>query len=172
MSQNRRVMIFIDGSNLYHNLKANYGKASLDFGAFRDKLCNGRDHIRTYYYNSPINRDADEKRYREQQRFLGRLCQIPYFDVKLGRLQNKGNGKFTEKGVDVKLAVDMLTKAYKNQYDVTILVSGDADFVQVVEEIKNLAKHVELAYFPNQPCYHLKNEVDNYIQLTPEFLQD
>ncbi len=38
----------------------------------------------------------------------------------------------------------MMTKDYKDQYDVAILISGDADLVQVVQEIKDLAKHVEL----------------------------
>ncbi|GAW91905.1 hypothetical protein DET0347 [Calderihabitans maritimus] len=66
----------------------------------------------------------------------------------------------------------MLSKGYKNHYDIAILISGDADFVQVVQEVKDLAKHVELAYFPNQPCYHLKQVVDKRIELNDRFLED
>ncbi len=66
----------------------------------------------------------------------------------------------------------MITKAFKNQYDVAILVSGDADFVQVVQEVKDQAKHVELAVFPSQQCYHLKQCSDRMIILNEEFMRD
>ncbi len=66
----------------------------------------------------------------------------------------------------------MITKAFKNQYDVAILVSGDADFVQVVQEVKDQAKHVELAVFPSQRCYHLKQCSDRIIILNEEFMRD
>lgn len=66
----------------------------------------------------------------------------------------------------------MITKAFKNHYDIAILVSGDADFVQVVQEVKDLAKHVELAIFPNQQCYHLKKCADRFITLNQEFMKD
>ncbi|MGB9804980.1 NYN domain-containing protein [Desulfofundulus sp.] len=76
------------------------------------------------------------------------------------------------KGVDIKLAVDMLSKAIKNHYDVAILVSGDADFVEVVQEVKDLGKHVELAAFPQQPCYHLKKYADRFILLDEQFMEN
>jgi uncharacterized LabA/DUF88 family protein len=45
-----------------------------------------------------------------------------------------------EKGVDVGIAVDMITKmAY---YDVAILISGDADFIPIVCHIKDHLKYV------------------------------
>lgn len=66
----------------------------------------------------------------------------------------------------------MLTKAFKNHYDVAILISGDADFVEVIHEVKELAKHVELAIFPDQKCYHLKKSADRQIILNSDFMED
>jgi len=37
-----RVAIFIDGSNFYHGLKATFGKASINFEKFAEKLCAGK----------------------------------------------------------------------------------------------------------------------------------
>jgi len=45
------------------------------------------------------------------------------------------------------LVTDMLSMAFKNAYDVAILVSGDNDYVGAVEEIKRLGKRVEIASF-------------------------
>lgn len=168
----KRVMIFIDGSNLYHNLMSYCGKASLNYELFAKKLTGNREHVRTYYYNCPLDQTNNQQAYKSQQRFFNNLHNTPDLEVRLGRLQPKADGTKTEKGVDVKIAVDMITKAYKNHYDVAILVSGDADFVEVIKEVKDNAKHVELAAFPNQPCYHLKQSADRFIELNIQFMND
>jgi uncharacterized LabA/DUF88 family protein len=45
-----------------------------------------------------------------------------------------------EKGVDVKLATDLLV--LNDIYDVGIIVSGDADYVPVVQSVKDWGKHI------------------------------
>jgi uncharacterized LabA/DUF88 family protein len=46
----------------------------------------------------------------------------------------------SEKGVDVKLATDMLR--LKDIYDVAIILSGDGDYVPAVQAVKDCGKHV------------------------------
>ena len=108
-----RFAIFIDGSNFYYWLKATFGKANIDFEKFAQNLCAGRGLVRTYYYNVPVNREDGEDRYRDQQRFITKLHGVPYLHVTLGRLVKRPGG-MVEKGVDVKLAVDMLVMAFNN----------------------------------------------------------
>jgi len=169
----KRVMIFIDGSNMYHNLMSSFGKASLDFRAFSLKLTgDNRELVRTYYYNCPVDQYSNPASYREQAKFFAILRKTDDLELRLGRLQRRLDGRTIEKGIDVKLAVDILTKAYKNQYDVAILISGDADFSQVVQEVKDMAKHVELAVFPNQRCFHLRTVADRILELNEEFMKD
>ncbi len=166
----KRVMIFIDGSNFYHNLKKHYKKTQIDFALLVEKLTgNDREIVRTYYYNSPIDRNMNEEEYRKQQKFFEKIKRIDCFEIKLGRLQNNEDGSKKEKGTDVNIAVDMITKAYKDQYDVAILISGDADLAQVVQEVKDLAKHVELAVVPGQKCYHLRDTVDRVITIDDSY---
>jgi uncharacterized LabA/DUF88 family protein len=82
----------------------------------------------------------------------------------LGRLEPRGN-TFIEKGVDIFMAVDMLKYAYDDIYDVAIVVSGDGDFAEAVEAVKDLGKHVEHAYFRNAPTTALKIACDKHIPL-------
>ena len=52
-----------------------------------------------------------------------------------------------EKGVDVKYALDALDYAHTDRFDVAVLVTGDGDFVPLVEKITSLGKHALIAHF-------------------------
>jgi len=57
--------------------------------------------------------------------------------------------RYSEKGVDVRLAITMLLDALENKYDVAFLMSSDADFVPAIEHIvKKLKKDVIYCHFP------------------------
>jgi uncharacterized LabA/DUF88 family protein len=164
-----RIMVFVDGSNLYHGLKSVIRNTHIDFSKLPQKLCGERKLIRTYFYIAPVAREGNEDKYRAQQKFFSALDDIPYLTKKLGRLEKRGN-TWVEKGVDVQIAVDILSMAVKNLYDTAILVSGDGDFASVIEAVKDLGKHVEVAYVCQ--TYHLKSSCDKFILLTGEFLKD
>jgi len=164
-----RVMIFIDGANFYRALKNEYGKADIDFEKFQTLLVEGRKHIRTYYYNATVDQSQDKKRYAAQQRFFQRLEKIPYFQIHRGYLSYRG-GVLVEKGVDVKLAVDMIRFAYLDNYDTAILVSGDGDFSPAVELIQDSGKHVENATFTSSRSHQLRQKSDRFISLDKPIL--
>lgn len=167
-----RVAIFIDGSNLYRCLKDQFGTARIDFEQLIKKLCAGRKLLRTYYYNATLNQTEDPEGYRKQQTFFNRLSYIPYFQVKLGRLEKRPGPTWVEKGVDVTLAVDMLRGAQRDNYDTAILVSGDGDFSHVVEAVKELGKHVENAFGRLGHSRVLRDSSDRFIILDDGFLND
>jgi len=166
-----RVAIFIDGSNFYHALKDNFGRADLDFEVFASKLCGERRLIRTYYYNVPVDQKREPQRYADQRKFFARLHQTPYLTLKLGRLVYRGDVP-VEKGVDVWLATDMLNLAWKNVYDTAILVSGDGDFADAVEAVKELGKHIENAYTKKGLSQHLRQACDRLVVLDKDFLKE
>ncbi|MEW6105133.1 MAG: NYN domain-containing protein [Bacillota bacterium] len=164
------MMIFIDGSNLYHGLKDFVGRTDVDLGKLAQKLAQDRELVRTYYYNCPVRREDGEDRYRRQQKFFAALKNLPDFEIRLGHLQQDRSGALVEKGVDVSLAVDMLSRAYKDHYDIAVLVSGDGDFARVLQEVKDLGKKVEVAFFPK--CHHLRTAADRFILLSEDLLRD
>ena len=144
--ENDRVMVFIDGSNLYHVLTQSCGRHDLQFDKFAMKLANGRDLKRTYYYNIRQESDTNPAVGMEQQKFLDSMYDTPYIEVRLGIWKQRGE-IMVEKGVDVMLATDLITHAYKNHNDTAIVVSGDADFYPALQAVKDVGKHIEVAAF-------------------------
>jgi len=168
-SAKESVVLFIDGSNFYHGLKGTVGKANIDFQRLSRKLAAGRKLVRAYYYNVPVDQRAFPDRYAAQQKFFSALDNVPYFTVRLGRLEPRGK-TWIEKGVDVNIAVDMVTMAYDDIYDTCILISGDGDFAVAAEAVKSAGKHVEVAY--TQANYQIKKAADKFILLDTEYLKD
>lgn len=165
-----RVAIFIDGSNFYHCLKGEFGKVSIDFEKLIEALSAGRRLVRAYYYNAPVDQTSVPKMYAEQQRFFDTLRAVPYLDLRLGRLEKRGNS-WVEKGVDVALAVNMLQLAYRDVYDTAILVSGDADFASALEAVKDLGKHTETAFVHYGCARQLREVSDRHVLLDSRFMK-
>lgn len=164
-----RVAVFIDNSNLYKGLKSNYGNVKIDYYKFGQELTGEeRQLMRIYFYTSPYPREINEEIYKNQQRFLSKVKQTPYVEVKLGRLV-KRDSTIVEKGVDIFMAVDMLKYAYSNNYDTAIVVTGDGDFAEAVQAVKDVGKHVEHAYFRDSSDA-LKDASDKFILLERELL--
>ena len=153
-----RVAIFIDGSNLYHSAKNSFGRHDINFTELANKLSAGRKLFRIYYYNILQDPAQYPDGHREQQDFLDALRKTPYLEVRLGSTK-KTLG--IEKGIDVMIATDLLYFAWSDFYDVAILVSGDADFAYAVQAVKNMGKHVEVAYFENNISKDLLDICDN-----------
>ncbi len=164
----QRVIVFIDGPNLYWGVKKTFGYEWLDVVILAKKLCTiSRDLVETRYYDSPFVREINEKRAREQQKYLEKLksagvavvtgkytkqpVRIPpatyeklkpclktgLFDEYKEPIYEKIEG-YIEKGTDVALAVDMVRLAYEDKYDCAILVSGDGDFVRAINVVKEI----------------------------------
>ncbi len=155
-----RVGIFIDGSNLYHSLEENCGRADLDFEGFVYKLLGGRSLFRTYYYNILQDGDRKPQGAQEQQKFFASLYSIPRLEVRLGTTKYRGD-QLVEKGVDIMLATDLLQYAWDDLYDVAILVSGDGDFTYAVKAVKDTGKYVEIAAFPSNLSWDLAQMADD-----------
>jgi len=166
-----RVVIFIDGSNLYHALRSNFRRHDLNFADFARRLCGSRRLFRIYYYNvlqDPVQRPEG---YREQQEFLDILRKTPYLEVRLGGTKVAA-GVQIEKGIDIMLATDLLYFAWNDSYDVALLVSGDADFAYALQAVKNMGKHVEVAYFEGGVSKDLLNIADNRHPLDRKFFSN
>ena len=164
-----RVAIFIDGSNLYHSAKNSFGRHDINFTELANKLSAGRKLFRIYYYNVQQDPAQYPDGHREQQEFLDALRKTPYLEVRLGSTK-KALG--TEKGIDVMIATDLLYFAWSGFYDVAILVSGDADFAYAVQAVKNMGKHVEVAYFESGISKDLLEIADNRHLLDRDFFTD
>ena len=174
MSDNTdKVMIFIDGSNLYHSLKSFFRRTDLDIGKFCNKLLDKRRLIRIYYYNARVGLKEEPERHHDQQKFFNSVEAIPYCELRLGRLvyNNWPSAPPYEKGVDILLATDMITHGFKNNYDVTILVAGDNDYVGALQAVKDNGKNVEVALFGKErTSFQLRKVADKVIDINKRLL--
>src|SRR3989338_6116911 len=120
----QRVGVFIDTQNLYHSARNLY-KARVNFGAVLKDAVMGRKLVRAVAY--VITTEAgDEKNFFEALSKLG-------IETKTKDLQIFAGG--VKKGDwDVGITVDAITMAPK--LDAVILVSGDGDFVPLVEYLR------------------------------------
>ena len=62
--------------------------------------------------------------------------------ARLFRLCGETIPYFVEKQVDVRIAVDLVSMAHRDEYDDAYLLSADGDFVPAVEEARNLGKKI------------------------------
>ena len=66
-----------------------------------------------------------------------------------------------EKGIDVRLALDVIRLAHQNEYDVALLFSSDQDLSEVAEEIRLIARErrrwIKIASaYPYSPAYKVR----------------
>lgn len=172
----KSLMIFIDGGYLREGFERVLGHDKIDFGKlgnFLQKLSVPRgvrghlqlDIIRAYYYDAVVDPLKHPKKYQEECNYFEEVKKYEYYEVKLGRhiITPKRN---EQKGVDVKIAIDMITKAYQNHYDIATLLAGDDDLVDVVKVVKDIAgKRVVGAAFDWNMSSGLKEAFDTYINL-------
>lgn len=81
-----------------------------------------------------------------------------------------------EKGVDVRLALDVVSRARKREFNVAVIYSQDQDLCEVVEEVKEIAREqdrwikVACAY-PSGPNASSRRGIDgtDWIQMDQQF---
>ena len=153
MSQPKeRALFLIDGPNFYKSLQeSGISKGHLDCWKLAEDLAIARDIVDVVFFTCPLR--STHPHAPAQQRFFSKLKKSGV-KLRLGTLVDrkrtceacKATEYFqAEKGVDVALAMTMVTMALSDQYDVVYLISCDADYVPAVQFVRNCNKKVFLA---------------------------
>lgn len=151
----QRVGIFIDAQNLYHSAKNLY-QARVNFGQVVKDILAGRALIRAMAYVITTE-SGEEKSFFDALEKMGIETRTKDLQIFFG-----GSKKADW---DVGLAVDAIKMAPK--LDTVILVSGDGDFVPLVEYLKiNEGCQVEVASFGQSTSLKLKEAADEFIDLS------
>ena len=161
-----RVCVFIDGSNLYFALKRNNKMTRVDYYQFSLALAGDRRKlVRTYYYNAVFDSNHFSDKAKSQQSFFDSLDRTPYLELRLGRIIQNREGHRMEKGVDVRMAADMVYYAARDFYDTAVVVTEDQDFSTPISLVKELGKHVEIALFPDAQSREMIRVNDKIVNL-------
>lgn len=98
---------------------------------------------------------SKSKIYKRMTEYLNGLCKLDKFAVRLGELSFDGwkqdlhNPKkwkpdFKQKGVDMKVGLDMALMALKHTSDKIVLVAGDSDFIAPIKFVRKEGLQVYL----------------------------
>ncbi|MFN4181150.1 MAG: NYN domain-containing protein [Candidatus Paceibacteria bacterium] len=150
----QRVGVFIDTQNLYHSARNLYKGRRVNFGnVLRDAVA-GRKLVRAVAY--VITTEAgDEKNFFEALTKLG-------IETKTKDLQVFHSG--IKKGDwDVGLTVDAIKMA--TRLDSVVIISGDGDYVPLVEYLQTLGAQVEVVSFGKSTSTRLREAADDFVDL-------
>jgi uncharacterized LabA/DUF88 family protein len=153
--KSQRVGIFIDIQNLYHSAKHLYS-ARVNYRELIKELLAGRELIRVIGYVVKSETALGESSFFEALTKTGIELRIKDLQIFPGGLKKAD--------WDVGMAVDAIRMA--NFLDVVILVTGDGDYVPLVDYLKwGLGRGVELAAFGRSTSAKLKEAADSFIDL-------
>lgn len=146
-----RIIIFIDNSNIFkgfrkYNIKADYEK-------LKQIITKNRQLVGIFLYEGAIYPMSPEKKkwYEDLNVKSGYTIRVSFDKIALNETY--------EKKVDVIIAIDIVSLAYENAYDIAILVSGDGDFIPVVKKVTELEKKIELWAFRYSLSNALREEL-------------
>lgn len=150
----KRTIAFIDGQNLFHAAKQvfsykhpNYDPALLAQGVCTTKGWNLCD---TYFYTGIPDKDdnpfwnhywsaklavmgtREVKTYSRPLKYRSKTITLPDGNTIIARVGQ-------EKGIDIRLALDVVRLALENQYDVALIFSQDQDLSEVAEEVRKIS---------------------------------
>jgi uncharacterized LabA/DUF88 family protein len=157
-----KVMIFVDGENLAMRYKAMiengqptqpHVQHEPDVFVWTD-FANLKHHsrcqvIRRYYYTCA--QGDDEK--------LEKLTGLKVVGIEAPFVFKEEKGR-KSKQVDISLATDMLTHAFRKNYDMAVLVAGDEDYIPLVKAVMSEGRRVVLWFVQDGLSSKLVNTVD------------
>ncbi|MCY3019370.1 MAG: NYN domain-containing protein [Planctomycetota bacterium] len=150
----KRAAVFVDGQNLYHCVKETFGYTypNYSFPPLALRICrqNGWEAKLIHFY-SGVPDAADDPHWHTF--WANKLRSMGWQGVKVFsrplRYRNEtiviGGAQHTvrvarEKGIDVRMAIDIIRLALRKEYDVALIFSQDQDFAEVADEVRVIAE--------------------------------
>jgi len=179
-----QTILFIDGENFIHKIEdvlKKYPKgrkvdiASLDFNKiFKNPLQEYKITRKIFYvaklHFHPETKEKSEKLLKTQRKLKNTLCNQKFEFLIAGNVRGQKitiDGKtkiiFREKGVDVKIAVDLVALSADKVIKTAILCSSDSDLQPAVQEARRRGVEVVYLGFEFQPNKGLMYTTNNTV---------
>jgi len=152
----QRVAVFIDAQNMYHSARSLFG-GRVNFKELLKTAVSGRQLIRAFGY-------VIRTKTGEEKPFIDALLKLGIETREKDLQEFFGGAKKAD--WDVGIAVDAIRTV--EIVDVIVLVSGDGDFIPLVEFLKNQGRRVEVMAFGPSASGKLKEIVDEFIDMAEE----
>ncbi|MCZ7649347.1 MAG: NYN domain-containing protein [Planctomycetota bacterium] len=155
----QRIGIFIDVQNMFYSAKLLH-QSKVDYGRLLREITGTRHLIRAiaYIVQKP---DVNQSGFHEALSRFGYELKIKELKI---RPDPEGRGGTTAKGSwDVGMTIDALNMAEK--LDTVILVTGDGDYVPLIEALRARGCRVEVVSFERSTANELIRAADQYIPI-------
>ena len=149
----QRVGVLIDVQNMYHSAKNLY-QSRVNFREILKTAVAGRKLIRAIAY--VISTETGE-----EKQFFEALVRLG-IETRMKPLKTFYGGM---KKADWDAGMAMERVRMSNFLDVVVIISGDGDFIPLVEYLKNQGRQVESIAFGKSCSADLKNTVDDFVDL-------
>jgi len=176
----KRTIAFVDGQNLFYAAKSAFGYTypNYNVNALANKICEMQgwqlDTVRFYTGIPDINDNAywhgfwanklgamgrSVKIYSRPLRYRNQTVDLPdgtQFSHMVGE----------EKGIDVRIAIDVVRNAHRQEYDVALVFSQDQDLSEVAAEIRTISQEqnrwiMMASAYPVSPTYSNIRGINN-----------
>ncbi len=179
MSQ--RVVVYIDGFNLYFAIKQQGWQHFLwlDVHRLSLNLLYGNQRLdKVHYFTSRISDNPNDKgKVARQKTYLEAVKSLPDVCIYLGYYRRRKvhhkkcglNHKFPEeKMTDVNLVVKLLEDAHDDKFDTAIIVSSDNDLIAAVKSVctRHQNKKVVMYFPPNRNSKEFRKVASNCLSIT------
>jgi len=151
--EDQRVAVLIDVQNMYHSAKHLF-KARVNFQEVLKEAVLNRRLVRAMGY-VVHSESEDEKSFFEALQKQGIELRSKELQVFYGGMKKAD--------WDVGIAIDAVNLS--DSVDVIVLVSGDGDFIPLVEYLRNRGKIVEAVAFAKSASSKLQQVVNNFVDL-------
>ena len=161
ISNNERVLVYVDGFNLYFGIRdAGLGYLRwLNLKKLAENLIKPTQTLGGIkYFTSRVSNDPDKQK--RQSTYIEALItedvQVYYGHYQRNTTECKHCGNiwptFNEKMTDVNIATQIIIDAYTDKYDMAMLISGDSDLVPPIRSVHNhfSQKRVFVAFPPKR----------------------
>lgn len=166
----QRLIVYVDGFNLYHGLKDETGRAHLwlDLVKLSQSLRPRQRLVMVRYFTAPVlnNPDGQGRQAHYQSALLalhpGKIEIVQgRYQARTVRCLNCGHRhtKYEEKETDVNIAASLLTDAALHNMDTAIIISADSDLSPAVKAAMKLHPplFIAAAFPPNRNSHELKS---------------
>lgn len=178
----KRAISYIDGFNLYFGLKEKGWRQFYWLNIqllVRSLLKPDQQLIITKYFTARVTGSPDKEK--RQSTFIEALETLSDFEIFYGKYQlnprycrNCGFQDMVpnEKMTDVNIAVEMLSDAFEDKFDVALLVSADSDLTPPIRSIKQMFPHkyIVVAFPPKRYSTELTNITDACLHINRAML--
>lgn len=149
----QRVAVFIDVQNMYHSAR-NLFNARVNFKAVVQAAVAGRKLIRSFAY-------VVRTKTGEEKAFFDALIKEG-IETRVKDLQEFFGGA-KKADWDVGLAIDAVRSA--DLVDTVVLVSGDGDFVPLLDYLRGRGRRVEVVAFGRSAASRLREAADDFLDI-------